>query len=285
MFRRLAAAAVLLLAACGSAPAPSNSAEGPKDSKVIEVMILGTYHMGNPGADLSNAKIDPVTVPEKQAELEVLAASLARFAPTAIAVERVAIDQATMLDHRYPEFKPEDLTSNTDERVQIGYRLANTLGIERVYGIDEQDRPGEMSYFPFELVLGWAEANGRSGDLEAAIAVAQAMTADLEVRQKTETVSQLLADFNRSDSVMGAGGHAFYMDLLSYGAGPDQPGAVLNGRWYTRNAVIFAKLRQVARPGDRIIVIYGAGHSYWLRQLVETTPGYRLVEATDYLGE
>lgn len=285
MFRHLATAAFLLFAGCESAPSPGRSAKSAKDSKVIEVMILGTYHMGNPGADLSNARIDPVTVPEKQAELKALAASLARFAPTAIAVERVANDQATMLDHRYPDFKPEDLTSNADERVQIGYRLANTLGISRVYGIDEQDRPGEMSYFPFELVMGWAEANGRAGELEALIASAQAMTTDLEDRQNTETVSQLLADFNRNDSAMGAGGHAFYMDLLSYGAGTDQPGAVLNGRWYTRNAVIFAKLRQVAKPGDRIIVIYGAGHSYWLRQLVETTPGYRLIEATDYLGE
>ena len=35
--------------------------------------------------------------------------------------------------------------------------------------------------------------------------------------------------------------------------------------------------------GDRIIVVYGAGHSYWLRNLVKQMPGYKLVEATDYL--
>ena len=40
---------------------------------------------------------------------------------------------------------------------------------------------------------------------------------------------------------------------------------------------------QTARPGDRIVVIYGAGHGYWLREFARTTPGFRLVEANDYL--
>lgn len=277
----LLAAVATLLAACTSTPAPPAAATA--ESAAIEVMILGTYHFGNPGADLSNAQIDPVTTPDKQAQLQAVADGLARFKPTVIAVERVASDQATMLDHRYPAFKPEDLTTNPDERAQIGYRLANQLGIDRVYAIDEQDREGEMSYFPFELVMDWADKHGRSGELQASLAEVQKMTASLEARQKTETVGQLLADFNDRSAPLGEGGHGFYMGLLGFGAGADQPGAVLNGRWYTRNAVIFAKLRQTARPGDRIIVVYGAGHSYWLRQLVETTPGFRLVDATDYL--
>lgn len=40
---------------------------------------------------------------------------------------------------------------------------------------------------------------------------------------------------------------------------------------------------EVARPGNRIIVVYGTGHGFWLRQKVLTTPGYRLVEPNDYL--
>ena len=31
------------------------------------------------------------------------------------------------------------------------------------------------------------------------------------------------------------------------------------------------------------MILYGAGHSYWLRQMVSTTPGYKLVEPNDYL--
>ena len=95
------AAALRRLHACTSAPAPAAAA----DPNAIEVMILGTFHMDNPGADLNNAKVDPVTTPKKQAELQLVADALARFKPTAIAVERIAADPATMLDHRYPDIQ------------------------------------------------------------------------------------------------------------------------------------------------------------------------------------
>jgi len=273
MLKILAALVVLALPAAAVAQTPP--------PEPVEVMVLGTYHFGNPGQDIHNARVDPVTTPEKQAQLEAVAYGLARFQPTAIAVERIAPDQITMLDPRYPAFTSADLLTNPDERTQIAYRLAHRLGLERVYAIDEQNREGQPSYFPFEAVQTWVQANGRTEDLGAMHGEIAAMIADLERRQATETVGQLLAAFNTPERV--ASDQGFYARMMAFGAGDDQPGAVLNGRWYTRNAVIFARLMQVARPGDRIIVVYGAGHGFWLRQMVQTTPGYRLVEPNAYL--
>lgn len=274
MLKILAAVAALALPTAALAQAPQ--------PEPVEVMILGTYHFGNPGQDLHNARVDPVTTPEKQAQLKAVAEGLARFRPTAVAVERIARDQSTLLDHRYPAFTPADLLTNPDERVQLGYRLAHRLGLERVYAIDEQDREGQPSYFPFEDVQAWAQANGGADRLGAMHGEIAAMLADLEQRQATETIGQLLARTNTPDRVLWDQG--FYARLMSFGAGDDQPGAVLNARWYARNAQIFARLLQVARPGDRIVVIYGSGHGYWLRQMVGTMPGYVLVEPGDHLG-
>lgn len=53
-------------------------------------MMLGTYHFGNPGQDLHDMKADNVLTPKKQAELADVAARLARFKPTKIAVEAVS---------------------------------------------------------------------------------------------------------------------------------------------------------------------------------------------------
>jgi len=262
----------------------STAAEAPvSDPDAVQVMVLATYHMDNPGADLNNAQIDPVTTQAKQAELEAVADALARFNPTAIAVERVASDQATMLDQGYLAFTPADLTSKPDERVQIAYRLASRLKLARVYAIDEQDRPGEPSYFPFEPVAAWASANGREADLQALFEPVQAEISKMEADQKTHTIGQLLARINAPDNLLGEAGHGLYMKTLTLGSGADQPGAVLNGRWYTRNAIIFAKLRQVAKPGDRIVVVYGSGHSYWLREIARRTPGFKLVDPENYL--
>jgi hypothetical protein len=47
--------------------------------------------------------------------------------------------------------------------------------------------------------------------------------------------------------------------------------------------LICANLVQLARPGDRIVVFYGSGHAFLLRQCVAETPGFRLVEANAYL--
>jgi hypothetical protein len=53
--------------------------------------------------------------------------------------------------------------------------------------------------------------------------------------------------------------------------------------WYLRNAKMFSKLTLIARPGDRVLVLVGAGHAYWLRHFVETTPGFRLADPRPYL--
>ena len=59
MIKLLAALAALLMPTAVLAQAP----------EPVEVMVLGTYHFDNPGQDLHNARIDPVTTPQKQAEL------------------------------------------------------------------------------------------------------------------------------------------------------------------------------------------------------------------------
>lgn len=277
MLKILAAVAALFLPTAAlaqtAAPAP----------EPVQVMVLAVPHLDNPGRDVHNAVIDPVTTPGKQAQLARIAEDLARFRPTAVALERVASDPSTMVDPQFSDYRPDWLLSRPDERVQIGYRLAALAGVERVYAVDEKDREGQPSYFPYGRMLAWAEANGRADDLRAWGGEVQAFLADMERRQRTETLGRLLAEVNAPGVLMSTANAPMYYRFLAFGSGDDLPGAELNGRWYTRNAMIFAKLTQVARPGDRIVLMFGAGHAYWLRHFVSTTPGYVLVEPTDYL--
>ena len=77
----------------------------------VDVMVLGTYHMANPGLDLANVRADDVLKPQRQKELEALSVALAEFKPTKVVVERIA-RTPELLDHRYAEFRPADLTTN-----------------------------------------------------------------------------------------------------------------------------------------------------------------------------
>ena len=198
----------------------------------------------------------------------------------------MARDQATLLDHRYPEFTRADLLKNPDERVQIAYRLANKLGLKQVYAVDEVAEEGEPDYFPFEPVQKWAQDHGRTADIDALFGPVQTWAAKLEQDQKTRSVADLLAELNAPHHPiairsMGEG----YYRLLALGKGRDLPGADLNARWYARNARIFAKLTQVVKPGDRVLLVYGSGHNYWLRHFAGETGGFKLVEAGPFLRD
>ena len=246
----------------------------------IDVMIVGTYHMDNPGLDLANVKADDVLQPQRQKELEDLSSALARFRPTKIVVERIAKTPA-LLDHRYAEFTPADLGKNRDERYQVAYRLAHRLGQKQVYAIDEDPGPGEPDYFPFDKVVAWAKSNGAEPKLNAALGQVKAEVEQISRMQATHSIAGVLTHLNRP--VKAEEAQRWHYRLFAYGDTEAQPGTDLNAMWYLRNAKIFAKLMTVAKPGDRVLVVYGSGHNYWLRHFARTTPGYRNVDPTPYL--
>lgn len=59
--------------------------------------------------------------------------------------------------------------------------------------------------------------------------------------------------------------------------------AELIAYYYMRNAKIFSKLIDVTEPGDRVVVVYGAGHKHWLEHFIRNMPGFELVDPIPYL--
>lgn len=253
---------------------PQAAAEPP-----VEVMILGSYHMANPGQDVHNADVDDVTTDAKQAELEAVSKSLQAFAPTKVAIERVSgRDDLTV--EAYEEFETGDLKKTRNESVQIGFRLAHDLGHQAVYGIDEQS--DSIDYFPFGKVQEFAKASGDEKRLEEFNAQAAAFVEGINHAQASNPVARALMWVNQP-SLIERMQENWYYGLLEIGNANEQPGALVNGRYYLRNAKIFSKLAAVTEPGDRVVVVFGSGHSYWLRHLVSETPGYGLIEPNDFL--
>ena len=241
----------------------------------IDVMVLGTYHMANPGQDLAGAKADDVTQPKRQKELDALARALAEWKPTKILVESQQPAPFTVAEYR--AFKPADLKTKHNETVQIGYRLANLLGQKEVYGFDEQPTGTDRDYFPFDKVDAYARAHGQGAKIDAMMTYFQGAAAAQEKDQASHSIAQLLLAQN--DPSIDKKNHGIgYYGLLSIGDADAQPGAELNAYWYMRNAKMFAKLALIAKPGDRVLVVVGAGHRYWLTQLASLAPGFRNVE-------
>ncbi len=267
----------MLLPILAAAATPAIAAE---PQRPVQVMVLGSYHFGNPGRDKVNAHVDDVTTPQRQHELEALADAIAEFKPTRVMVEAQRPGPTYDVTD-FATFTPSLLKTDRDERIQIGYRIAERAGLRSVQGIDEQPDKGEPDYFPIGRVEAYAKAHGQKAYLDAAFATVQASARKFEAEQATTSIPRMLILYNDPSTPMG--GQDSYYSLLRLGDGNEQPGADLNAMWYLRNAKIFAKLINVAKPGDRVLVVYGAGHGYWLRHFASTTPGYSSIDVRPYL--
>lgn len=258
----------LVLAATLAFAGAARAADGSPET---QVMIVGLFHMSNPGRDLHDVQVPDVLQPQYQAELQAISDALARFRPTQIDVEWPAY----LTRERYALYLAGKLPPSHNEVVQLGFRLARQAGLDTVHGIDVD---GD---FPYEPVQKYAAAHGEQSILENANAAVER-----EVQRETEMlssngISPTLRSMNDPAAIKD--GNAFYRQLLHVGGGDQQPGADLLTAWYRRNLRICANLVQASKPGDRVVVFYGAGHAFLLRQCVSETPGLKLVEANDYL--
>lgn len=254
------------LVAIGDATAQSASKLAP-----TKVMIVGTFHLDNPGRDVFNVQVDDVLAKTRQAELADIAKSLARFEPTEVMVEW----PGAVTDEQYASFRADKLPPSRNEVVQLGFRLAALRDLERVRGIDV---PGE---FPFDPVKAYAGSHGMTPRLDAALAGAGKEVQNLSERVRKGSLGSVLRYMNSPTRALE--NHGFYMDMLRFGEGDTQPGARLVSAWYARNIAICARLLQSLPEGSRAVVFYGEGHAYLLRQCVIEAPGVELVEANDYL--
>lgn len=254
-----------------------------QNSDPTQVMVLGTYHFDNPGLDMINIAADDVLQPRRQAELEALADALATWKPDRILVEA----QPDTADLHMGSFRADPakrIAEDRSEHYQIGYRLALKLGHSDVFGFDERSGDGEPDYFPMESVQRWAAENGKADQFGALVSRVQAIVEEASKDNDRCSIARNLAQQNDPAALKRAHG-LFYYGVLGFGDADNQPGAELNAYWYMRNAKMFSKIDLIAEPGDRVLVIVGAGHKYWLDHLVELSEGYELADPVPYLQQ
>lgn len=243
-----------------------------EDPRRAEVLVLGVYHMANPGRDIFNMQADDVLAPKRQQEVAELAAVLRKFQPTRIAVE---IDSQKRLDERYAKYLAGQYTLTANEIDQIGLRLAKDLGHASVYAVDAD---GD---FPFQRVVNFAKASGQSAKLDTILAGIGEMVRAQGEYLRTHTVLQTLLYMNSDERV--ALDLGFYFQEARFGEPGDYAGPDLLAEWYRRNIRIFNNVtRLVASPEERILVIFGAGHLGWLRQDFGSDPSLRLRRLQDF---
>ncbi len=262
MFLCLALAAVSTASWCQSDARP-------------EILILGTYHMANPGRDVYNVQADDVLAPKRQQEIAQLIEVLKTFHATKIAIEAdVGSERATQ---QYSDYVAGKYTLTSNETNQIGYRLAKEMGHKTIYPADEE---GD---FPWERVANYAKANGMAEKFAAVGDTMGKLVKEQDEFLHSHTVLEMYEYLN-SDSI-SAKGVAFYYSLVPYGDPGDYAGPDLLAAWYQRNIRIYHNIVKVIdSPNDKILVIFGAGHLGWLQQDVADDASVRLRKLAEFTG-
>jgi hypothetical protein len=239
-----------------------------------EILVLGTYHMANPGRDVHNMQADDVLSPRRQREIAQLIEVLKRFRPTKIAVEAQVGSQR--IPQQYADYLAGKYTLTRNEIDQIGFRLAKELGHHAVHPVDES---GD---FPYYRVLNYAKANGLKEKFDAREATTAARVKAQGDFLRTHTVLETL-EYMNADSVV-AEAVASYYAFVPFGERFEYAGPDLVAAWFQRNIRIYHNItRLISSPTDRILVIYGSGHLGWLQQNARNDPTVRLRKLADVM--
>ena len=233
-----------------------------------QVLVIGTYHMSNPGLDPISVRADDVLSPRRQGEIDQLADKLARFRPTKVAVE-IPFGSDSTSNALYRRYLGGSHALDRTEMQQLGFRVARRAGLPRIHGVD-YDLDVNVA-----AVMVWALTHGQPELATVAQSLSARLLAEADSMMRNASVGAIVSALNsaRADSA-----HGIYMAALRVGADTSYPGATMTARWYERNLRIASNiLRLVESPSDRVLVIIGAAHGPILRELLARVPGVRVV--------
>jgi hypothetical protein len=234
---------------------------GQAQDQTAEVLLFGVFHFANPGRDVVRVDQIDVSAPANQAYLDGLAQRLCAFRPTTVLLE---FDRA-----REPEIRNQfDSYSagrselpGINEIYQIGFRVAKTCGVKKIYGFDESEIGWDA-----EPLFEYLEKS--APDLLAALntEIARLQAAEATAHREFD-LKKLLVRAN--DPEQDQLNKDFYLFTNAAGAGLGFEGADATARWWHRNFRMYANIQRYATAGERVLVVAGQGHTAILRDLLD----------------
>lgn len=252
---------------------PSTFWPAPEDGQV-RLTLLGSVHLANPEHDEHNPAVDDVLAPARQSELRDLRERLESDDFDAVAVEAPWSEQAA-LDSQYDAFRdrgalddeaafPDGPCAVRGEAVQVGFRLASSLGLERVHAVDSDPE------FP-DVDADWAidedqrEVPYPLPDFEAVVDTQQRLL-------ETESLPAVLRAVNQVEHLRTLHSGNVAASFSSSDASREYAGSQQVAYWYERNARMVENLSRVTAPGERALFVVGASHVLPVKQLADAAP-------------
>lgn len=237
------------------------------------VMLVGTFHFANPRKDLVKNSVVDVMSKASQDYLEELTQRISKYSPTSLLLEYDPKEEQKVND-RYNQYRMGEYQLSTDEVEQLGFRIAQSIGLGRLHSFDERNTPWKSQKL-FEQLKQTPELEMRFNE-----AISQ-LTNEEYTAHSALTLQDLLKRYNSPE--MEYRNKSLYIMTNSVGVDEDFAGADASASWWHRNFRMLARIQKFAQPGERVLVIGGQGHIAVIRDLLSLDPNLRIEEITPYL--
>lgn len=261
-------------------------------TKQAELLLIGTFHFHNPGADLVKMKTFDVMAPKVQTELETITNKINQFAPDKIFVEWSSEDQAGLdelytqylgekyeayINAKYPNPKGRDFYLK-NEIVQLAFRAGKKAKLTKIYALDYN-----KTSFPYDSVMKAMKEAQQEALIKGIESDLKAVETSFNKKVETSSLTQILLDFNTKEDLKA--NKAFYIDRLNRaGTTSNFAGPYLVSEWYRRNLYMYSLVQKsVEATDDKVMVLVGAGHAAMMKEFIEVDNRFRIQELKNVL--
>nr|WP_297913853.1 DUF5694 domain-containing protein [uncultured Allomuricauda sp.] len=251
--------------------AQEGSEEGIKGSRIA---FLGIFHFGST-SDLMSLQPGDILGVERQEEIISVVEKLSRYKPTKIVLEFPFGNNK--LDSLYQQYLKAEHPLTINERQQLGFRLGAKLGHEHIYVADHR------MDLPFEDLQNFLVETGKQDFFPNFLSKMKTEVIDVwQNKYDTLTLSEFLAFMNQDE--FDRLNKAFYLQHMNQlGTEANPVGVALNAKWWERNMRIMHNIDKLTKDGDKILVLFGQGHTAILKDFYTARSDVQLDDILGYL--
>ncbi len=242
-----------------------------------KILLLGSIHFTPSSTDTYKNEAVDVNSSRRKQEINEVVERLAKFQPNQICIEMTLGEQQRM-DSVYQQFLKGSYQLKADEIDQLALPVARKAGLRKVTCVNYRGR------YEAEPVMKYAKNNDQLLVTTASDDYGKGFMAELEQKQKSQSVSNFLAFLNTPYALNK--NLAYYTNyLIRIGKGSNYIGTDLVADWYSTNLHIYTNIVRSIQPSDKaIIIIFGQGHIPILKHLFESNAAFEVIEVDKFLS-
>ncbi|GAA4960323.1 DUF5694 domain-containing protein [Algibacter aquimarinus] len=243
-------------------------------NKKPTIAILGTFHFAGSPTDAASLKVDDMKSEKRQDEILELVDLLAKFKPTKVIIERPFTSKRA--DSLYAQYLNGEHKLHISETQQLGFRLAKKLNHNHVYPADTK------MDLPFDELMNYLNNEGKMHEFQNMMNSIMQVMGEMQNIYNSNSLNDFLIYMN-SDKNDDLNKNLYLEYINKIGTSSNPIGSDVVAKWWNRNFKIIRNIDEITKPEDRVLVIFGQGHTSIFKDFYKTRKDYNYEDITKYL--